>query len=258
MIYRRFRRQVASPIATVVTVDGSPYLNWQARLLDFSHERARQPGHLHVLERHLEVDGDDYPPYNRPVSLGAWAEANPNTGTVVVLDPDMVFVRPLAVHVSSGTLLAHDGGYPLPSSQVAALRPYTPEPARMPIPVVPMVIRIDDLTRLAAPWFEYTVRLRADADARRELGWLCEMWACALAARAVGLRCDLHALATVPPLKHDRRASLVHYAWTTPCFDKRRYRPWTDMPRCRHAGHLRMARLIRQLRDVDRVGSVRL
>lgn len=246
----RSKRHGVCSIATVVTVDGTPYLDWQARLLAFSHQRARQPGALHVLERRTEVDGDYYPPYNRPVSLGLWAEKNSHTATVVVLDPDMVFVRPLTVDVPAGTLFAHDGRYPMSAEQVAALRPYAAEPAGIPIPIVPMVLSAGDLARLAAPWFDYTVRLRADNDARRALGWLCEMWACALAVRAVGLHCELRSLATIPPLS-DRRAPLVHYAWTTACFDKRTYRPWAELPRCPHPGHLRMDRLIRDLREMD-------
>ncbi|HEV3000935.1 MAG TPA: hypothetical protein VGW75_09380 [Solirubrobacteraceae bacterium] len=235
-------------ISSVVTTDGSPYLDWQVRLLRFSHDRVRQPGRLDVVERTVEVAGDDYPPYNRPAGLGEWADALAPKTTAVVLDPDMVFLRRLDTAATAGALLAHDGSYPVPARQRQVLRRYARAPEALPIPIVPLVLTAGDLARMATPWLEYTKELRADPAARAELGWLCEMWACALAAREAGVRCRVAQIASIPPLPHPRRAALGHYAWVTACFDKRTYRPWSDVRRCRHRVHARMRTLVRGVR----------
>lgn len=245
---RRFQSRREALLASVVTTDGSAHLDWQVRLLRLSHERVRQPGRLDVVERTVRVADDDYPPYSRPVALEEWAAKQPAQSTAVVLDPDMIFLRRRDVVATRGAICAHDGRYPVPPRQLQVLRRHGCDANRLPIPIVPMVLTAGDLEQLCAPWLHYTKQLRADSEARMELGWLCEMWACALAVRDSGLRCDVGQLASVPPLRHPRRAFMAHYAWVTPCFDKRTYRPWTDLPRCPHRAHGRMRSLIADLR----------
>lgn len=234
-------------MGAVVATDRSPHIDWQVRLLRYSYQRIGQHGSLDVVERPVTVAGDSYAPYARPVALGEWASARAPGGTGVVLDPDMVIVRRFDVRAKRGAVIAHDGGYPLLPAHRRVLRRFVSDPDTLPIPIVPMVFDIADLARVAEPWRVLTRELRADDETRAALGWLCEMWACALAIREAGLRCRLHPLAAIPPLPHRRGVAFVHYAWVTPCFDKRTYRPWTDLPACQHPGHARMRSLIREI-----------
>ncbi len=256
MPLRRARSRAPAP-AAVVTTDGSPYLEWQIRLLQLSHATTRQTCRLDVVERRVEVPGDDYPPYNRPAALAEWVAGTADDTSAIVLDPDMIFVRPLTARAKPGVVIAHDGGYPVPARHRQALRRYADDPPSLPIPIVPIVLTSDDLARLVDPWRRLTHELRADPATRSALGWLCEMWACALAVREAGLRCRLRRLAAVPPLPHPRGFALVHYAWATPCFDKRAYQPWDDIPPCRHPAHARMRALVAQLRAAGGGGASR-
>jgi hypothetical protein len=154
-------------ITTVVSIDGSDALEWQAELLALSHARVGQPGPLVILRDTVEVPGDDYPPYNKPYAIARWLEhAEPATEQVLVLDPDMVFVRPFVPRVQPGQPLAHDSTYRLLGELARALARHIPAPERLQSIAVPLALHRRDLARLAPLWFRDTVRLRSDPAVR--------------------------------------------------------------------------------------------
>ena len=214
-------------ITTVVSTNGSEYLAWQIELLVYSHRQVGQPGPLVVLTDTVQVDGDDYTPYNKPYALMRWLEREePECETVLVLDPDMVFVRPLVREIERGKPLAHSSLYSVGADLADVFRRHTRKPEALQPMAVPMLVHREDLRRLAPLWFEYTKRLRADAGIRQLIGWVCEMWACSVAALRLGLEFDLEQNTEVPPFSDRVELSLIHYAWTIGEFDKRSYQPW--------------------------------
>ncbi|HMJ36691.1 MAG TPA: hypothetical protein VK501_22490 [Baekduia sp.] len=234
-----------------MSVDHSAYLAWQLQLLAYSHAQVGQTGSFVALDHEEVVEGDDYPPYNRPFAIARWLErAKPADDDVVLhVDPDMIFVRALDLGALRHLPVADDGRYPLQPSGAAALRRYVRAPDRVRVPVVPFVMRVADLARVTPAWCSWTLRLRADDAARRALGWNCELWAFALASREVGLRLDQGYLASMPPLEAPARPCFVHYAWKTYDFDKRSYVPWADLRGARHPGHVALQDTIADFRE---------
>jgi hypothetical protein len=106
---------------------------------------------------------------------------------VLVLDSDMVFVTPLARHVERGKPVAQRSRYSVGPELADALRPYTSTPEALQPIAVPMLVHRDDLRSLAPLWFELTKQLRSDGSVCRLIPWICEMWACAIAAQRLTL-----------------------------------------------------------------------
>jgi hypothetical protein len=236
-------------ITTVVSADESDYLAWQVALLAYSHRRVGQPGPLVVATHTTRVGDDDYTPYNKPYALARWLENGPpEQETVLVLDPDMIFVRPLRRRVERGRPLAHSSEYTVGRKLGRALRPYAKDPATLQPLAVPMLVHREDLARLAPMWFEYTKRLRADPVVRGLIPWVCEMWACSIAAAELGLRFTLEQNATVPPFSQTTELPLIHYSWSVGDFDKRTYRPWEIPPEASNAAYRVLHDLILEYR----------
>ena len=222
----------------VTSTDGSAYLAWQAELLGLSHARVRQPGELVVVEDTIAVADDHYPPYNKPHALLGWARSQPAGDTaVLVLDPDMVFVSRWAPPIEPGRIIAHDSRYAVTGEIARVLAGHVDQPAALAPVMVPMLVHSRDLAALAELWLEATIALRRDAASRTALGWVCEMWGCAIAVHRLGLEVTLASLAVHPPHEDGLRVPFVHFAYEVDGFDKRRYVPWEPMPPARNAAY---------------------
>ncbi|HEV7992381.1 MAG TPA: hypothetical protein VGP25_11195 [Gemmatimonadaceae bacterium] len=236
-------------VHTVLSVDDSPYQRWQADLLAYTHRRVGQSGSLTRLwssdarpsafagntfrappwSPH-PVSGDDYAPYNRPSALLAWVRDTPPTDeTVLLLDPDCVFVAALTVEATRGEPIAQPLSYLHPDPVLAARH------CRITLSGVgvgvPIVIHRDDLCAVAEPWLAKTESIRDDRTSRRLAGWVAEMWGYVFAAAELGLHHRPRALARFPT--EDRAdLPLIHYCYGAAStderwsWDKRRYRPW--------------------------------
>ncbi|MET0397036.1 MAG: hypothetical protein ABW277_09460 [Longimicrobiaceae bacterium] len=236
---------------TVISVDGSRYLRWQADLLAFSHHRAGQPGPLTRLWSAREpppafagctfraepgsaprAGADDYPPLNRPRALHAWLKAAPPAEeAVLILDPDCVFLAPLAEPASRGDPVAQPIGYLDPERHPELVRRHCRRPGAVQGMGIPVLIHRDDLAALLPPWLEKTEAIRGDARSRALAGWVAEMWGYALAAAEAGMR---HTLRETARFSTEDRADLpiVHYCYACADpsgrwrWDKRSHLPW--------------------------------
>jgi peptidyl serine alpha-galactosyltransferase len=233
----------------VFSVDASPYQRWQADLLAYSHRRVAQPGPItrllsgdgrptafaHTTFRAVPysphpVSGDDYAPYNKPSALLAWLRSAPPVDeTVLLLDPDCVFVAPLDIEASRDEPIGQPLSYMHPDATVVARHCRRPGSVRGI--GIPIVIHRDDLSALAASWLEKTEAIRNDRLSRDLVGWVAEMWGYVFAAAELGLRHRRRALARFTT---DDRTDLplIHYCYTSIddtggwSWDKRSYRPW--------------------------------
>ncbi len=250
-------------IHAVFSTDGSRYQSWQAELLAYSHRRVGQPGPLTRLwsawaapttflgstvqtEPYSPhpVTGDDYDPYNKPAALQAWLqETCPLGDTVLLLDPDCVFVAPVTLTAEPGRPVAQPVGYMNPTDNAELVRRHCRRPALVQALGIPTLIHRDDLAVLAPLWLAKTEAIRNDEIARELAGWTAEMWGYACAAAELGLQHQLRELAAFSTEDRDD-LPLVHYCWESVGASgrwrwyKRGYRPWEpvadppdDLPR---------------------------
>lgn len=265
-------------VHTVFSIDDSSYLRWQAELLAYSHRKVAQSGPLTcllsgdgerrpALERIFQtrswrphpVTGDDYPPYNRIFALNAWLrEAPPEEETILLLDPDNVFLRPLEVSVERGRPISQPISYMHPPTYDEQLRKHCERPDELEGIGIPTVIHRDDLVELAPLWLAKTEALRSDPADRERLAWISDMWGYCIAARELGLR---HELREMAQFQIEDRADLpiVHYCYGSESPDgtwewtKRSYRAWErveDPPPGVPAASVALIRLLNELVEV--------
>ncbi len=242
---------MAGTIYTVICTDAEPGIQWQCELLEHTWRHVGQPGELlrlvatgpddplpqHTWMRVVRTPpsnvhpdtGDEYAPYNRLYSFASWLRAERPEGTVLVLDPDMVFRAPLDVHVTEGRPIAQrwvDFGTGRWLADNLGLEHGRLQPATWP-----MAIHTSDLARLLPHWIERT------AECRRVLErWESDMFALVVAAADLGMRFSLDTTCAWMnwPETEVRSAPLLHYCQPVEghagetVWYKRDYRPWDD------------------------------
>lgn len=241
--------------AIVFSIDGSAYQRWQAQLLRYSIDRARQPGRLIALvssdgaanagtgEQFLtpsysRYGGDRYPPYNRIMATADWLDApGERPQTLLLVDPDFVFLRPFTATVTRGAPIAQPMTKMFDTASPIIER-FCRNPDRVQFVGVPIVIHVDDLREIVPLWREKTLAIRHDPAAHLQAGWIAEMWGYVLAAAELGMTHTVQAMAHFAGSDLDA-LPMVHYTypfqnrgqgWT---WDKRRYEPWcaVELPR---------------------------
>lgn len=233
---------------TIFSCESSDYQNWQSEALHWSFCKAKQPGKLTRLlsgESHdslsSKIDtflakpaspdpetGDNYVPYNKPSSIQQWLENGlPEEETILIIDPDCVFVRPIFEEVDRGRVLAHKMWYMEPKRHPGLVERHCRSPDLVASAGIPTFIHRDDLKSLAPLWLNKTRELRSTQVSRKEVNWVCEMWGYTLASAELGLEHDVRSLCDVPNDKVLRQA-IIHYCYSATArgwkWDKRQYR----------------------------------
>ncbi len=238
-------------IYTVVCTDVNPYVDWQCELLEYTWKRAAQPGALLRLvtceetvalprHRHAEVlrvaptAGQDarrdlgYKAFERLFALQHWMETARPEGTVLIIDPDVVFRRVVSGEAAPGA----------PRGQLWC--DYQPVNPHTQAVTWPMLMHTSDLAPLLPRWIAFTAAIYA-ATYR----WETDMHALVSAAAAGGLRFSLEAIGAFVgwPDEIVGQAPLVHYCQDVTADDgevlwaKRAYQPWTRVPNAARARH---------------------
>jgi len=245
---------------TVVCTDTSPSMQWQCEFLEHTWRGVRQPGELirlaackpgerlpeHRYARtlrmkwtNLDADtGDVYPPYNRLYSLRDWLRQHRPEGTVLIVDPDCVFLAPVSERTHAGLVKAQrwvdffgltDTHWATWVSEHSAV-----DPAALEAATWPALIHTRDLDALLDRWIELTVALR-----RNSLDQISDMIAFVVALKESGLDVKLHNFTAVfdYPEAEVRGAPLIHYCQDILdhqgrlIWSKRSYQPWSQ-PGC--------------------------
>lgn len=247
------------PVQTVISSDDSSYLHWQTQLLLYSMEKVGQEGPLVRLmsvkdkskARPLEGDvlsyftdsynphpitRDHYPPYNKAASLRDWTTATLDTGeTLLIIDPDCVLLTPITTEVNPGSPIGEKMFFMNPDSEPnkTVIQRHCRRNRNLVQPLgVPLLIRKQDMRRVAPRWLHLTEEMREDKKTRAEIPWICEMWAYAIAAAEEGLVHNLQNNQQFPTEDITTR-SIIHYSYGTESkdkkwkWDKRDYKPWT-------------------------------
>ncbi|MGE0191702.1 MAG: hypothetical protein AB7T63_06620 [Planctomycetota bacterium] len=233
----------------MICTDTAPALQWQCELLEHTWHAVQQPGQLLRLvaasadqplpeHRHARVlrvppsnldplGGDAYIAANRLSSLAHWLREEQPEGTVLILDPDMVFRTPQALWAAPGKPIAQrwvdfgDGSWLADRMGVerSSLQPAT----------WPIAIHTIDLASLLPRWSQRTV------DVYRATGrWESDMFALVQAASEIGLSFDLATTCAWMPWPEATVAGapIIHYCQPVQAhdgstiWDKRSYHPW--------------------------------
>ena len=253
---------------TVFSTDTNPAMQWQSELLEYSWKRVGQEGKLTRLVAtgtpynlppskyahcvatrpwtvHPET-GDNYPAYNKPASLLEWLFRDRPEGTVLLLDPDCVFTKPVALRAAAGApvaqrWIASEIGEPsaerpfgLPSA-FAFLNDHCVRVDLAADPVmIPTLIHTTDLRRLCARWLQLCGVIREHyRDGNGNPAWESEMFAYIVASAEYGLRHEPASLGICTNWRSEDVVDppIIHYCQPvkasdgTEIFDKHRYAP---------------------------------
>ncbi|MEO1397376.1 MAG: PqqD family protein [Pseudomonadota bacterium] len=257
---------------TVFSTNDCEYMQWQSDLLEHSWKKVGQEGELIRLvatqtpdvlpaQKHARCvatrswdihpeTGDAYPIYNKPGSLLEWVYRENPKGTVLFLDPDCIFRKPVTQTVAPG--------YPVSQTWInqELLKPSQTNPfglgeefsfltkhcSRVDLPadrvMIPTLIHTSDLRRIAARWLELCRVVRDNfRHADGSMLWEADMFAYVAACAEYGLRHEATNLGVAtnwdPELMPD--APIIHYCQTVydvdgdELFNKRTYKPWSSV-----------------------------
>jgi hypothetical protein len=201
------------------------------------------------------AEADRYSPYNRIVGLRTWLDSGGGGETLLLLDPDCVFLAPVLMRVRRGAAVTQAVGHmDIDADQELVLRHCRRPDAVQPVATFSTFIHRDDLQELLPAWLEKTLAIRADSASRSRADWIADMWGYAFAAAELGLQHELR------PITHDqwddaRDRPLIHYCQASASpdrqwsWDKRTYRPWERVPSPPPGTPLASVELIRLLNE---------
>lgn len=211
-------------IHVLVTSNGSPYLNFQTRMMYGTYKKVKDlPGsELRYFTRLLHRTKDDilvgevptvrvdpltpkcdewceFPVSDRPNAVVKWLQTeDANKGThILMIETDYVWLKPLAVPPAmrdSGAVSYHFT-YISPRGtkknmdqlwQTEFAGQDAPEDVP-PTGPAPAIVKTDDLRRIAPYWERFTAAIEASEEHKKRLGWVREMYAYSLAASAAGI-----------------------------------------------------------------------
>jgi hypothetical protein len=246
---------------------------WQAELLHHTFVQAGMDAELTALVAATEepeigftcntirvanykdsVPNASLPVLNKPGAIAEWAALDgPRDETVLIVDPDSIFVRSVA---DPGPLVmgeahseAHDYmNVDIPGNRTVIDRHCRGE-LRAKVQPVGIYICINRacLAELAQRWLQKSIEIAADSVCREALsgtGWLSDMWGYAIAAADLGIHHHLRGFSQVTG-SNSLRNPIIHYCF--PLMESRddywepdtrkpvlwskwTYRPWEDPP----------------------------
>lgn len=196
------------------STSNSEYQNWQRDLLEYSFIKVNQPGKLwcyvskneyniiprtkHIPLIETEVECPDYMNFfdsqkkygiaNKFFSIKLWLDTNPELeGTVLFLDPDMIFINKIDEEVEEGTIVGQlwvDKGV---ESDSRFIKYTPPECKHMLLPenifMFPFCINIKDMRKIMDDYIKYTSLIYIN-----ESSWESEMFGLVIAALKSNLK----------------------------------------------------------------------
>ncbi|KAG8461243.1 hypothetical protein KFE25_002432 [Diacronema lutheri] len=133
---------------------------------------------------------------NRPHSVKAFVEDRVAFARLVseeyimIAETDHVWLRPLRNLATPTEPYAFHFGYMEAHFRAPLVERFCAGASKTMDPVgpSPLVIHIEQLRALVGPWLAMSHRLKMDADADQQLGWVLEMWGYAIAAACAGVK----------------------------------------------------------------------
>jgi hypothetical protein len=260
------------PVRVVFSCENTTYHWWQAEFLHYTYLQAGMHAELTALVAATEepeiafscnsVRVANYKNsvpnallvLNKPGGIAEWAALDgPRDETVLIVDPDSMFVRPV---VDPGPLTAGDAyseehGYmcvDIPGNRTVIDRHCKPE-VRSKVQPVGIYICINRacLAELAVCWLRKSIEIASDPvcwEALSGNGWLSDMWGYAIAAAEFGIHHQLMGFSQMTG-SHSLQNPITHYCFPLMAnrndywepetqkpilWSKWTYRPWENPP----------------------------
>lgn len=256
----------------IFSCENTAYMRWQAELLHYTYARAGMRAQLTALvsatgeplqgftcetfrvsNYKSRMGKDTYEPLNKPGGISEWAaKPGPADESVLIVDPDSVFVRPVAqpgsLNRGQAYADAHDYMRPeLEYNRLAIERHCRPEFRSRVQPVgIYILMRRDDMTMVASRWLQKAMEIRSDKICRAKMphgGWISEMLAYTIAAAECGIRHHLSHFAQTTG-SGSLSCPIIHYCFPINAsgrhwqkeqqepvlWSKWGYRPWDHPP----------------------------
>jgi len=242
---------------TVMTSNGNVYMNWQSRVMYSSYlkhagsegsimkaftrvlHKGRNDELMHEIPTmrfnpvQSKCDGwCDYPVADRSQAVALWLETadSERCSHVVMVETDHIIVKSPSPEIllPLGQAMGFQFGYINPSQRtLMKLFPQYFENGQQMPPTgnAPTVVNTVDLRRIAPMWAKFVNQTEQPAEVRKELGWVRDMYAYALAAMATGVEHKLAVnpeslLMAQPPADYQLGdAYILHYTWGSEIYD---------------------------------------
>lgn len=235
----------------IFSCENTAYMRWQAELLQYTYARAgmrlqltalvsatnEPPGGfsceaIRVSNYKSRIPNEIYEPLNKPGGICEWitrectarewtARGGPPDESVLIVDPDSVFVRPVPdpgpLRRGEACADAHEYMRPeLPYNRLVIERHCRQEFRALVQPVgIYILIRRDDLAAIAPRWLQKAIDIRSDKACRAMLphgGWISEMLGYAIAAAECGVRHRISRLAQTTGTG-SLHSPIIHYCF---------------------------------------------
>lgn len=227
-----------------VTASDSPYSRWQCRIMYYWYKKFQDaPGSemggftriLHsgkpdgLMEEVPTVvvnplpEGEDkgYVVLNRPWAFVQWLEKYDIEEDYILMgEPDHIFIRPLPNLATEEMPAAFPFFYIEAEKHEEVLRKFYPKSKGSitkidPIGNSPVIIKKEQLKRIAPTWMEVSLAMKNDPEADKTFGWVLEMYGYATASALHGVSYILHKDFMLQP-PWDRQlgdAFIIHYTY---------------------------------------------
>jgi hypothetical protein len=191
---------------------------------------------------------------NKPGGIAEWAATDgPRDETILIVDPDSVFVHPVfdPGPMSAGDAYSEEHDYmcpDIPRNRTVLDRHCRPELIAKIQPVgIYILINRSTLFELAKRWLQKSIEIAADnvcREALRGTGWLSDMWGYAIAAAELGIHHKLKDFSQTTG-SDSLQKPITHYCYPLMrkhdglwepgtqkpiLWSKWQYKPWDDPP----------------------------
>ena len=213
-------------IHVLCTSNGSPYLNWQTRIMYRTFQKAAVGSDMLHFTRLLHRRSEDelmaevptvrvdslhascdtwceFPVADRPDALRKWlaTEDSRRGEWIAMIETDYVWKKALRMPPPGSSAVAFHFHYINPNYPTLpdVMRKLMPADRRGDLTMeqipcsgpAPTMIRRGELTKLADEYVRIAAEIEADPDAKKKLGWVREMYAYDLAAALAGVPHDV-------------------------------------------------------------------
>ena len=260
-------------VRVVFSCENTTYMWWQAEFLQYTYSMAGMQDELTALvaatdepEKRFTCNTvrvgnykDSVPNapllvLNKPGGIAEWAAMDgPRDETVLIVDPDSVFVRGVGDPgpIAAGEAYSEEHSYmhvDVPMNRTVIDRHCSAELRAKVQPVgIYILINRGCLAELARRWLQKSIDIACDPVCRDALcgtGWLSDMWGYAIAAAELGIHHHLRAFSQVTgsdslanPITHycfplmERHDGVWEPETQRPIlWSKWHYRPWEEPP----------------------------
>jgi hypothetical protein len=257
----------------IFSCENTTYLWWQAEFLHYTYSIAGMQAELTALVADTDepekkftcntvrvanykdsVPGLPLLTLNKPGGIAEWAALDgPRDETILIVDPDSVFVRPVLDPgpIPAGEAYSEEHGYmavDIPANRTVLDRHCRQEHLAKVQPVgIYILINRACLAELAQRWLQKSIDIAADPvcrDALRGTGWLSDMWGYVIAAAELGIHHKLRAFSQITG-SDSLQNPITHYCYPLMgkhdgmwdldtqkpmLWSKWHYRPWEAPP----------------------------